>query len=67
MKIGKLIDIIKQKELRMNKGKVSITELLSKLVFIPESSFLAIELIQRCLRKVFRLTGKLSDRKIFNY
>jgi hypothetical protein len=44
----------------MNKQKVSFSELLTKLIFIPESEVFFINLLHQLLKRLFTLVGKLA-------
>lgn len=44
----------------MRKAKISNVDLLSAVVFIPDSSLLIITVIRRTLKSIFRLMGRIA-------
>jgi len=44
----------------MRKTKISNADLLSAVVFIPDSSVLIITLIRRIIKSMFRLMGRIA-------
>jgi hypothetical protein len=44
----------------MKKTKISNVDVLSAVVFIPDSPLLGINLIRRALKSIFRLMGKIA-------
>ena len=45
--------------MKANKQKLSGPDLISKLIFIPESPILVINMLRKLIKWLFRLTGQL--------